>query len=42
MKTLFELQRNENLTIVMVTHDESIAAEADHIVKLEDGRVCMT
>ena len=42
MKTLFELQRNENLTIVMVTHDESIAAEADNLIKLEDGRVTMT
>ena len=39
MKTLFELQRNENLTIVMVTHDEKIAATADQLVKLEDGRV---
>ena len=39
MKTLYELQRNENLTIVMVTHDESIAADADHLVKLVDGRV---
>ncbi len=39
MKTLFELQQNENLTIVMVTHDESIASSADHLVKLEDGCV---
>ena len=40
MNTLFDLQRDENLTIVMVTHDESIAAKADHRVKLVDGRVC--
>ena len=39
MNTLFELQRNENLTIIMVTHDEKIASMADHLVKLEDGRV---
>lgn len=39
MKTLFELQSNKNLTIVMVTHDDSIAATADHVVKLVDGRV---
>ena len=39
MKTLFELQRNENLTIVMVTHDEGIAEMADHLVTLKDGRV---
>ena len=39
MKTLFDLQRNENLTIIMVTHDEKIASMADHLVKLEDGAV---
>ncbi len=39
MNTLFELQRNENLTIVMVTHDESIAAKADQLIRLVDGRV---
>jgi predicted ABC-type transport system involved in lysophospholipase L1 biosynthesis ATPase subunit len=27
------------LTIVMVTHDESIAQRADRIVRLHDGRV---
>ncbi len=40
MKTLLELQRNESLTIVMVTHDDSIAATADNVVKLVDGQVC--
>lgn len=40
MQTLFDLQRTENLTIVMVTHDDSIAARADHLVRLVDGKVC--
>jgi lipoprotein-releasing system ATP-binding protein len=33
------LNRQEALTIVMVTHDETIAAEADRVVRLVDGRV---
>ncbi|MBX7072297.1 MAG: ABC transporter ATP-binding protein [Pirellulales bacterium] len=33
------LNRQESLTIVMVTHDEAIAAKADRIVRLADGRV---
>lgn len=28
-------------TIVMVTHDEDVAAYSDRIIKLEDGLVCM-
>jgi lipoprotein-releasing system ATP-binding protein len=40
MRILFDLQRDENLTIVMVTHDESIAAQADSLIRLADGRVC--
>lgn len=39
MKTLFDLQRSENLTIVMVTHDEKIAEQADHVVTLADGQI---
>lgn len=39
MNTLFDLQRQENLTIVMVTHDSAIAAKADHVIRLVDGRV---
>lgn len=33
------LNRQEGLTIVMVTHDETIAAKADRVVRLADGRV---
>jgi lipoprotein-releasing system ATP-binding protein len=32
-------QHRDGLTIVMVTHDRSIAARADRVVELHDGRV---
>lgn len=31
--------RNLNQTILLITHDEKIALEADRIVKIEDGRI---
>ena len=39
MGTLLNLQRTENLTIVMVTHDNAIAEKADRIIRLVDGKV---
>jgi lipoprotein-releasing system ATP-binding protein len=36
---LIAAQHQRGLTIVMVTHDRSIAARADRIVELRDGRV---
>jgi lipoprotein-releasing system ATP-binding protein len=39
MAILRRLNREQNLTIVMVTHDSRIAAEADRTVTLVDGRV---
>ena len=36
---LSELNRTQGLTIVMVTHDESIAAKCDSIIQLKDGRI---
>jgi len=33
------LNRQQKLTIVMVTHDQAIAAEADRTVRLVDGRI---
>jgi lipoprotein-releasing system ATP-binding protein len=39
MNILRRLNREQNLTIVMVTHDSQIAAEADRTVTLVDGRV---
>ena len=39
MAILRQLNREQNLTIVMVTHDRRIADQADRIVTLVDGRV---
>jgi lipoprotein-releasing system ATP-binding protein len=39
LETLVELNRRDGLSIVMVTHDASIAARADRIVRLVAGRV---
>ena len=39
MALLRRLNREQNLTIVMVTHDREIAAAADRTVTLVDGRV---
>ncbi|MEZ6092924.1 MAG: ABC transporter ATP-binding protein [Pirellulaceae bacterium] len=39
MDTLMKLRQDEELTIVMVTHDDEIAESADHVVRLVDGRV---
>jgi len=36
---LRELNRQHGLTIVMVTHDESIAQQCDSVVRLKDGKV---
>ena len=39
MRVLEHLHRHKGLTIVMVTHDERIAAHADRLVRLSDGRL---
>ena len=39
LQILRSLNRQENLTIVMVTHDPAIARLADRVVRLADGRV---
>ena len=31
--------RNLNQTILLITHDEKIALEADRIITIEDGRI---
>ncbi len=36
---LKQLAKTENTTIVAVTHDEGIAREAEHVLKLQDGRL---
>jgi lipoprotein-releasing system ATP-binding protein len=37
-----ELNRENNVTMVMVTHDRDVALRADHIYELVDGRICKT
>ncbi len=39
VNVLSGLHRSEGLTIVMVTHDPGVAAAADRVVTLEDGRI---
>jgi lipoprotein-releasing system ATP-binding protein len=39
LEILSSLNRQENLTIVMVTHDQGIAERADRVVRLVDGRI---
>jgi lipoprotein-releasing system ATP-binding protein len=39
MRMLKDLNRRENLTIVMVTHDPWIASQADRTVQLVEGRI---
>ncbi len=39
LKILRELNKAENLTIVMVTHDPWIAEQADRVVQLVEGRI---
>jgi lipoprotein-releasing system ATP-binding protein len=39
MRTLCDLNRRENLTIVLVTHDPWIAGMADRTVQLVEGRI---
>ncbi len=39
LKLLMELNREQGLTIVMVTHDESIAQDCHRVIRLQDGRI---
>jgi putative ABC transport system ATP-binding protein len=39
MAILHRLHKERNITIVMVTHDASIGAQAEHIVRLLDGEI---
>ncbi len=39
MTLLRNLNQDEQLSIVMVTHDENIADDADHVIRLESGKV---
>lgn len=35
----FDLRRDMNQTFVIVTHDESLAADCDRVIKMQDGKI---
>ena len=37
--TVRRLNRERGITVVLITHDNSIAVQADRIIRLEDGQV---
>ncbi|MEO0730670.1 MAG: ATP-binding cassette domain-containing protein [Pseudomonadota bacterium] len=39
VKLLFGLQRTESATLVLVTHDETLAARCDRVVRMADGLI---
>ena len=39
LKLLTELNGNDGLTIVMITHDDSIASNADVCYRMSDGKL---
>lgn len=39
LDTLTALRENEDLTVIMVTHDESLSDKSDHIIRLVNGVV---
>ncbi len=39
MRLLRQIQQEQQLTIIMVTHDQNVASQADRVVRIEDGRI---
>ena len=39
MEILQGLNRNEGITVVLVTHDPFVARHTDRVLRLQDGRV---
>jgi putative ABC transport system ATP-binding protein len=39
MNLLFELNRNSATTLVLVTHDQSLAERCDRIIRLDAGKL---
>ncbi|MCC6509462.1 MAG: ABC transporter ATP-binding protein [Pirellulaceae bacterium] len=39
LQLLLQLNQEQGITIVMVTHDESIASDCDRVIRLADGRI---
>jgi putative ABC transport system ATP-binding protein len=39
MDTMIQLNRDHGLTIVLVTHDPTVGAQAHRIVRMQDGEI---
>lgn len=39
LELLLDLNRRERTTLVLVTHDQTLASRADRIVTLKDGQI---
>lgn len=39
VELLFRLQRREGATLILVTHDEALAAQCDEVIRMADGRI---
>ena len=39
LSAVHRLNREKGITVVLITHDNSIAVQAERIIRLEDGRV---
>ncbi len=39
IKTMFSLQKNQGITVIIVTHDSSLAARTARIVAIKDGKI---
>ena len=39
MGLLIDLHRKQNLTVIIVTHDKSLAKKARHVIHIKDGMV---
>jgi len=39
---LFQLQRRHGATLILVTHDEALAADCDDLIRVADGRIVET
>lgn len=42
VELLCSLSRTEGTTVILVTHDASIADQADRVLRLEDGRLALS
>ena len=39
VELLFRLQKREGATLILVTHDEGLAAQCDDVIRMADGRI---